>query len=860
MSKQKKIGRYIIKGLLGEGAMGSVFRGHDPNLERDVAIKTMRTGNIKKKDEYVEFKNRFFLESRANGRLNHPNIVSVYDSGLEEDQPYMVMEYIQGKALDAFIDDRYENRLDYYITLLEQIASGLDYAHEEGVIHRDVKPGNILVSAKGPKRIRVKIVDFGLAKLKDSKLTATGYFLGTPSYSSPEQVMGGKLDIGSDLFSFGTVAYELLTGSLPFDGESLHSILYKIANEAPNLSFDIFADFLDVHALSEVFKTIFQKNPEKRFESAGEFTFELKSLTAPLRNLKIPKNLRQKRTESRFGSKRAPANGKSRAEAKTLLQDADVSESQKRMIEEVRQQFKQALRTKNLSSVQYCLQELKRLEADVTQETSQYEKLADELKKLELEKNRTLLIRKGRSDFELALKTKNIQSVRYCLAELERIGADIEKESAQLKELEETLRAEAEGKKEAKEKATKIKLLRAEFAEHIESKDLSSCGHLIEALVDLGANVKKENAHLSRVEKKVKEAEKQRKTWILKTRKQFKLAVEQKNKDRCSKLMTELESLLKVDVSEEKKAFNLLLEEEKQKREREEKEQKIRETLGSFNESLKQKNVKKCSGLLKQLEILGRDVAQEAKALSLVQKQHEKEEAEKLKERMIVHTRDAFRKALIKKNLEGCRYYLKELRQLVPNVQSEERALASLETMIGDEQASHLKESMILKLRDQFQTAFKKRNFENCLYYLKELQQLKVDVKTEKRDTEKLKKILEAEAELQENMILQSREKFQTAIEEKDLEQSEHFLNVLNGLGADIKGEKIILAELKKGLKPTLKEEEKLKAKMVRQFRAQFKKALQSKNVETCQYYLKELDQLEVDTAKEAGQLEKLLP
>jgi len=450
---------------LGEGAMGSVYHAHDPNLERDVAIKTMRAGKLKKKNEYDEFKQRFLLEAKANGRLNHPNIVSVYDSGVDEEDPYLVMEFIQGKALDAFIEENYENRIDYYIPMLEQVAAGLDFAHEAGVIHRDVKPGNILVTPSRTPQVSVKIVDFGLAKLKDSKLTATGYFLGTPSYSSPEQVMGGRLDVGSDLFSLGTVAYEMLTGHLPFDGQSLHAILYKIANEPPNINLDLFADYLDVDALTEVFKTIFAKRPEKRYASAVEFIVDLKTLTAPLKKVKLTREIFEKKkpTTSKLvtveNNQKPRSNGEAQAEA--------AVDTKIQRVEKARLQFRQALETKNVSSSRYCLQELVRLGVETGLEQALLTELEAELKELErarARKDRNKLVRKARADFKMALKTRNLQSVRYCLKELKKLSKNFKLEMTALEELETEI--EAEKQRSAREGSLRERLAACMQAGH----------------------------------------------------------------------------------------------------------------------------------------------------------------------------------------------------------------------------------------------------------------------------------------------------------------------------------------------------------------------------------------------------------
>jgi serine/threonine protein kinase len=266
MSETRKIGRYEVQSLLGEGAMGSVYRAFDPFVERTVAIKTIKPDKAGQ-NEVREFHDRFIQEAKISGKLNHPNIVAIYDVGEEQGMPYIAMEFVDGSTLSDVI------RLDVTPTyaelmqILMQIASALDFAHERGIVHRDLKPSNIMVMKNGI----AKIMDFGIAKMSGTNLTQTGVFLGTPSYSSPEQVKEGHVDSRSDLFSFAILAHETLTGQLPFPGSSINAILYKIANEPPTECTNLADLPVDPQSWRDVFAKGLNKDAEIRFQTAVSF-------------------------------------------------------------------------------------------------------------------------------------------------------------------------------------------------------------------------------------------------------------------------------------------------------------------------------------------------------------------------------------------------------------------------------------------------------------------------------------------------------------------------------------------------------------------------------------------------------------
>src|SRR5258707_2407775 len=220
------VGRYEIIGELGRGAMGVVYKATDPTIGRTVALKTMRLDVHGL--ETGELARRFRNEARAAGLLNHPNIVTIYDAGEQDGIFYIAMECIEGTSLHELLAEKHALGAEEVVRLSREICEGLDYAHSHGIIHRDIKPANIMITSKGA----VKIMDFGIAKAGGA-MTSTGQVLGTPNYMSPEQVKGRPLDGRSDLFSFGVVLYEMLTGEKPFVGQNVTTIIYKIENESP---------------------------------------------------------------------------------------------------------------------------------------------------------------------------------------------------------------------------------------------------------------------------------------------------------------------------------------------------------------------------------------------------------------------------------------------------------------------------------------------------------------------------------------------------------------------------------------------------------------------------------------------------
>jgi len=228
------LGRYQIEKELGKGAMGIVYLGKDPKISRVVAIKTMALAQEFEADELDEVKERFFREAETAGRLSHPNIVTIFDAGEEHDLAYIAMEFLKGSDLAPHT--KKDNLLDMktVVSIIIRSAEGLAFAHAQNVVHRDIKPANLMYEAQSDS---LKITDFGIARITDSSKTKTGMVLGTPSYMSPEQLAGKKVDGRSDLFSLGVMMYQLLCGTLPFKADSMASLMFKITNDdAPDIT------------------------------------------------------------------------------------------------------------------------------------------------------------------------------------------------------------------------------------------------------------------------------------------------------------------------------------------------------------------------------------------------------------------------------------------------------------------------------------------------------------------------------------------------------------------------------------------------------------------------------------------------
>ncbi|MBW2002031.1 MAG: protein kinase [Deltaproteobacteria bacterium] len=273
----KTIGRYQIVKQLGKGSMGAVYLGKDPYIERHVAIKVYRLPNDTAPEKIEAYKKRFFVEAQSAGRLMHPNIVTIYDAALQQDFCYITMEYIDGSTLERFCKPDNLLPIERVLKIIFNVCKGLEYAHQHEVIHRDIKPSNIILSLSS----QVKITDFSIAYIKRGQSTVVKGLFGSPSYMSPEQVKEESITERNDIFSLGSVLYELLTGKKAFEGENEYSIMFKIVNNDPPSILELKPELPTI--FGDICNKALAKDPSQRYQCSMDFAYDLR---LALRSLK----------------------------------------------------------------------------------------------------------------------------------------------------------------------------------------------------------------------------------------------------------------------------------------------------------------------------------------------------------------------------------------------------------------------------------------------------------------------------------------------------------------------------------------------------------------------------------------------
>ena len=264
-----RIGKYTIVEEIGRGAMGIVYKGVDPLIDRTVAIKTIRFDMYSQPEQRIEAQKRFLREAKSAGNITHPNIVTIYDMGEDNGIFYIAMEYVDGPSLETILAARKKWTVEETIRLIVEIADGLESTHKKGIIHRDIKPGNILIDKEGQPHI----VDFGIARVPTSNLTQTSAVMGTPYYMAPEQVAARKIDHRVDIFALGAIFYEMLTLEKPFSGENLTTVIYKIMNEPPHPLREFQADV--PLGLEPIIQKVLAKDPDARYQSCRDLINDL---------------------------------------------------------------------------------------------------------------------------------------------------------------------------------------------------------------------------------------------------------------------------------------------------------------------------------------------------------------------------------------------------------------------------------------------------------------------------------------------------------------------------------------------------------------------------------------------------------
>jgi len=395
--EEKRIGRYLVKKTLGTGAMGSVFLAEDPLIGRTVAIKTIHTRILANRADREAYYARFLREAQIVGRLRHPGIVTIHDMGQEDDTPFLVLEHVRGRDLADFLTSGRPITRSLAQELVAQMASALTAAHAEGIVHRDLKPQNVMLTEKG----KIKVLDFGIARLRGMEITAAGEFLGTPTYSSPEQIMDGDVDHRSDLFSFAVLIHRFFTGQDPFAGENVRAIFLKILHERPKLA--------DPYATLELSQADFQavmlkalsKKPADRFQTAQEMADSFARLFS--------------------GVPRVDPD----AETYVIEYETNVSraskpkeDAQTRHIKTLRTRFHQALDNQNLMACRNLIKNLERRGASVAAE-------GIALKGLKT-KSRKQTISGHRVSFEAALASNRLEEAQTCLSKLEGLGEGVD--------------------------------------------------------------------------------------------------------------------------------------------------------------------------------------------------------------------------------------------------------------------------------------------------------------------------------------------------------------------------------------------------------------------------------------------------
>ena len=264
-----KLGKYEISGILGKGAMGTVYDAHDPIIDRRVAIKTLALPDATDTEAQQELA-RFKREAQAAGRLTHPNIIGVFDYGETAKLAYIVMEFVDGPSLKSLLDKNERFPPTETVRIIEELLTGLQFSHDRGVVHRDIKPGNVMLTRAG----QVKIADFGIARVESSSMTQAGTIMGTPAYMSPEQFMGQTVDARTDIYSVGVLLYQMLTGERPFEG-SMTAIMHKVLNVSPPHPSEL--SVTAPESLDPVVARAMSKRPSQRYASASEFGQSLRA-------------------------------------------------------------------------------------------------------------------------------------------------------------------------------------------------------------------------------------------------------------------------------------------------------------------------------------------------------------------------------------------------------------------------------------------------------------------------------------------------------------------------------------------------------------------------------------------------------
>ena len=280
-ARPKKLGKYEVLEVVGQGGMGVVYKALDHEIGRLVGIKMM-TKAVMNDPVLLE---RFYREAQSAGKLRHPNIVTIYDLGVQEAVPYIVMEFLEGESLDVALRSGRPLALEGKLNIVIQVCSALAYAHEQSIIHRDIKPGNVMLLKDGT----VKLVDFGIARIGAEYVTRTGQLWGSIQYMSPEQIQGTHVDLRTDIFSTGVLLYQMLTDTLPFEAQDAGATLLRIIHGSP-APLNKFVQEYPLE-LDGIVQRVLSKKPDDRYQTANELAFDLSHVEEQLRRKRVSEQL-----------------------------------------------------------------------------------------------------------------------------------------------------------------------------------------------------------------------------------------------------------------------------------------------------------------------------------------------------------------------------------------------------------------------------------------------------------------------------------------------------------------------------------------------------------------------------------------
>ncbi|CAM2067312.1 Non-specific serine/threonine protein kinase [Sulfidibacter corallicola] len=621
---QQKIGRYIIEAVQGEGAMGKVYRAFDPVIQRTVAIKKVSFKGIEKENDREKYKENFFREARIAGSLHHPNIVTIHDIGEDQGEPFVVMEYIDGEVLA----DRLElgEPLTYAACarIISQISYALSVAHERQIVHRDIKPQNIMLD----RDESVRILDFGIAKLADAHGGQPGEFLGTPKYASPEQIRNQALDHRSDLFSLGVLAHNLLTGASPFPGSSLDSILYKILNCPPDIQSLPATLGVNDSRFRAIFEKVLFKHPDRRYQSAVQFANDLEDV---LKDVDLSSTVRSGR----------------------------MSPEQEAKVNEFKDQFEKAVAEERLDDARTAVEGLRGEEQDVHEEEKVLAKLSS-IVESKREAERQQQVERFRKAFREHIKRGDLEQAEQSIGKLQELSVTVKKERT-------TLERELD-------RQAKIAPVRGEYEQAIAASDVDRATGLLADLEAMDAASDDNRGALVALKTRVERELIERDRRVSEYRGLFKEAIANRDVEKAEQQLAGMGELGQNHQDERKALDNLIRIIAEESKARESQADILR---ALFQEEVARGDLKAAENTLKELRILDEHVGNEIRALNLARRGTSDGDPEI--DRSIAEQQTLFRRALEARDVGAAQNALNQLNQLGEDIASLQGELQQLQ-------------------------------------------------------------------------------------------------------------------------------------------------------------------------------------